>query len=409
MQKLSIALVLAILVAPVLADRYYVKTTNSVVRGMLGPVHKFSGSFSADLSDGQLRAMEIMGITTEKVPLYEITKKPGTVCGNGICEPSENVNKCPQDCGDDGGEEERTCYPTEQYPWGITKVKGGTGGEGIIVAVLDTGVDQDHLDLEDSIVGCVSKATHYRPDRKSCDDANGHGTHVAGTVLANGGSDNQGIYGVAPDASLLAIKVCDRRGYCYGDDIAAGITYATNNGADIISMSIGGSSMSAEEQAAIDYAVDNGVLVIAAAGNSGYNYDTIEYPGAYYKVMAVAATDSDDRVADFSSRGINDGDYIITEREVEIAMPGVGVYSTYNNGCYATGSGTSMATPHASGLAAKLWSIGVGDEDGDGDSNDNDDIRTYIQELAKLNDIVNGYSAALGDDPASGFGLPIAP
>jgi len=130
---------------------------------------------------------------------------------------------------------------------------------------------------------------------------------------------------------------------------------------------------------------------MAAAGNDGPSDGSIDYPGANAKVMAVAAIDSSENVASWSSRGLNDGDFVIEEREVELAAPGVSVYSTFNNGCYGTMSGTSMATPHVSGLAAKLWQ-------GNAVS-----TRTHLQNLAKNHDLYT-----VGDDSATGFGLPIS-
>lgn len=278
----------------------------------------------------------------------------------------------------------QNCSPSTSFPWGVVRVGGGSGGEGIRIAVLDTGIDEDHPDLKDNIIDC--RDAQYASLRRRCKDGHGHGTHVSGTVAANGK-----IKGVSPEAKLMAIKVCSDRGWCYGDDVARGIQYAADNGASVINISLGGSSISQDEKEAIDYAVQKGVLVVAAAGNNGPDYNTINYPAAYFRVMAVAAIDSNNQVANFSSRGINDGDYTVEEREVEVAAPGVSVESTYNNGCYAFGSGTSMATPHVSGLAAKLWQ-------GSASS-----TRTHLQNLAKENDI-----DAPGDDPASGFGLPQA-
>ncbi|MDI6800665.1 MAG: S8 family serine peptidase [Thermodesulfovibrionales bacterium] len=173
--------------------------------------------------------------------------------------------------------------------------------------------------------------------------------------------------------------------------MAAGIYYAADNGANILSISIGADSPDSQVLAAIDYAADiKGALVVAAAGNDGPGTGSIDYPWAYVKVISVGALDINDVVPDWSSRGINDGDYAIEEREVEFATHGVSIESTYYNGCYAYMSGTSMATPHVSGLAAKLWQ---GNAAG---------TRSYLQSIAK--DI-----GEIGDDTATGFGLPIAP
>ena len=395
---------------------YYVESNDPGLKALLGVKHEFPGGvFSTELTQEQAQSLNARGIKTEPVQLYRITGKP--TCGDEVCQGNE-LKTCPEDCSAavcgngalETGEEceddhpcsegyecidckcvggtappEGVCYPSTQKPWGIVKVNGGSGGAGVTVAVLDTGVDQDHPDLVANIEYCATKVTHFKPDMKSCEDGNGHGTHVAGTVAANGK-----IMGVAPDADLVIVKVCDKRGWCYGDDMAAGIYYAADNGANIISMSIGGDSPDSRVLAAIDYAVDKGVLVVAAAGNDGPGDGSIDYPAAYVKVIAVGAIDSNEDVPSWSSRGINDGDYMIGEREVEFGAPGVSIESTYNDGCYDTISGTSMATPHVSGLAAKLWQGNA------------EDTRGYLQGIA--DDIWE-----TGDDTATGFGLLIAP
>jgi len=393
----------AILAAPKsskvnLPSAYYIHSENPTLMAFFGVNHRFAGVFSTELSLAQLNLVRKFGVKVEPVQIYQITAKPP--CNeNGICEPELGENPSCLDCKTGGEEptptptlEERSCSPVDQKPWGIVKVNGGSGGAGVMVAVLDTGVDQDHLDLITNIKDCTTKVTHFRPDARSCEDGHGHGTHVSGTVLANSGSDGLGIYGVAPEASLITVKVCDKRGYCYGDDMAAGIRYATDYGVNIISMSIGGDLPDSQVLDAIDYAVDKGILVVAAAGNDGPVDGSIDYPGAYVKVIAVGAIDSGGKVPNFSSRGINNGDYVIEEREVEFGVPGVYVESTLNNGCYAYMSGTSMATPHVSGLAAKLWQ---------GDANN---TRNYLQEIAKSYDLHTE-----GDDTATGFGLPVVP
>ena len=187
----------------------------------------------------------------------------------------------------------------------------------------------------------------------------------------------------------MAVKVCGNSG-CWSDDIARAIRYAADNGANIISMSLGGDSEGSLEKDAIAYAVSKGVLVVAAAGNDGPADGSIDYPGANADVVAVAALDSSRNVPDWSSRGVNDGDYVVEEREVELAAPGVSVQSTYKNGCYATMSGTSMATPHVSGLTAKLWQGSASA------------TRDYLHSLAQ-----DVHTA--GDDTATGWGLTVSP
>jgi len=370
------------------AHRYLVKSNNGMLKMMYGIQHNFDNGFTTDLTQGQLKVLEKLGVEVEEVELYQITGKP--TCNNdGICDSGENPSCV--DCKIGGEEpippEERPCYPSEQKPYGIVMVNGGSGGAGVNVTVLDTGVYTDHLDLDIKLC----KDTTKRGIKNGCSDGNGHGTHVAGTIAANGGNDGLGIFGVAPEANLWMIKVCGNGGSCWTDDIATGIRYVADNGANIISMSLGGDTESPLIKNAIDYATNKGVLVIAAAGNDGPAEGSIDYPGANVKVVAVGAIDANENVASWSSRGTNDGDYIIEEREVEFGAPGVNIESTWKDGCYNIISGTSMATPHVAGLVAKLWRGNAAD------------TRAYLQELARLHDL-----GITGDDTATGFGLPVA-
>lgn len=306
--------------------------------------------------------------------------------------------------------------PSDRTPWGMeaiyndSSIQSTSGGSGIKVAVLDTGVNINHTDLAGSAEQCKD-FTNRRTALVdgSCTDKNGHGTHVAGTVLAHGGT-GLGIYGVAPEADLWAYKVLNDQGSGYSDDIAGAIQHAADqavstNSKVVISMSLGSSSKSTLIADAVDYAYGKGVLVVAAAGNSGPNADTIGYPGALVNAVAVAALENVQengtyRVADFSSRGnpATDGDYVIQERDVEVSAPGRAIESTWFDGSYNTISGTSMATPHVSGLAAKIWAANP--------SMSHTQLRAELQNRAKANDILGGSGAAAGDDYASGFGFP---
>ena len=385
-------------------QRVYVLTDNPIVKTIIGARHEFPGAFSTEIGLVKLGILKTLGIKTESVQIYKITGKP--ICGNDIVEGGEKCGEpglpeCSEGeicenckCIEETVPPERSCYPSVQKPWGIVKVNGGSGGVEVKVAVLDTGVYKDHLDLKANIVDC--KDATKRGIKRGCNDNNGHGTHVSGTILANGGTDGKGILGVAPEAKLMAIKVCGSGGFCWGDDIAAGIRYAADNGANILSMSLGGDSPDPRILEAIDYAVNEEVLVVAAAGNDRKDgIGSIDYPAAYIKVVAVAAFDSLDNMASFSSLGVNDDDWEIEEREVEFAAPGVSIESTWKDGCYNTISGTSMSTPHISGIAARNW------------QNTASATRVYLQNLAKIyTENVKDYGQP-GDDIEAGFGLPI--
>ncbi|RME75970.1 MAG: peptidase S8 [Chloroflexi bacterium] len=221
-------------------------------------------------------------------------------------------------------------------------------GQGIIVAVVDTGIDQDHPDLADNI---ISGAT-FVSGTSSPEDDNGHGTHVAGIIA--GAGNNDGIIGVAPEASLMPIKVLDSSGSGTVYDVASGIVWAADSGANIINLSLGGVSYSSTLADAVDYAYGKGVLLIAAGGNCGdssyalngcYYQDQPQYPAALSNVMAVASTTSSNLQSSFS----NQGTYI------EISAPGSSIYSTYLYNGYTTLSGTSQAAPHVAGVAALIW------------------------------------------------------
>ena len=236
--------------------------------------------------------------------------------------------------------------PIEQVYWNMLNIKVPdawtiSNGSGVNVSVLDTGIS-DHDDL--NVVGGVGFANiNLAKFNTEWDDDNGHGTHVAGIIAA---LDNEiGVVGAAPNVSLYAVKVLNRGGRGFTSDIIAGIEWSVENDMDIVSMSLGGGGYSQPFQNAINVAHDNGVLIIASAGNGG-DGDILttetSYPAAYDNVTAVAATDSSNNVTEFS----NSGPY------VDIAAPGRNIRSTYNDGLYINMSGTSMSCPHVTGVAA---------------------------------------------------------
>jgi subtilisin len=243
----------------------------------------------------------------------------------------------------------------EDLPWGIDRVdaevahSNGDTGAGADIAIIDTGIDSDHPDLQANIITGQAFVS-CRGGKKKCsndwDDDNEHGTHCAG--IADAVDNSQGVVGVSTQARLHAVKVLNSRGSGSYSDIAAGIEYVANKGWDVGSMSLGGSSGSATLRDACQYATNNGVFLVAAAGNSGPCTDCVGYPAAYPEVMAVGSTNDSDGLSYFSSTG----------PEVEIAAPGSSIYSTVPGG-YDTLSGTSMACPHVAGAAGQLMANGA--------------------------------------------------
>lgn len=235
--------------------------------------------------------------------------------------------------------------PLAASQWGWRRLGGDRlsavgDGSGLVVAVLDTGVDADHPDLDGRVLSGWDSMVEGGDGRV---DPNGHGTHVAGILAAAAGND-VGIGGVAPGVSILPVRVLDETGNGDDDELALGIIWAVDHGADIMNLSIGGAVPSTLLEGAIDYALDAGVLVVVAAGNSGAMGNEPSYPAAYRQVLAVGSTDSSDRRSIFS----NTGGY------VDIAAPGSWIVSTWPGGRYQTSSGTSMAAPFVAGAAALL-------------------------------------------------------
>ncbi len=251
-------------------------------------------------------------------------------------------------------EDQRVEALQQTLPWGIDRIDAElvhpyNKGTGVKVAIIDTGIDYTHPDLDANYRGGYDFAN----DDADPKDDNGHGTHCAGIVAAE---DNlEGVIGVAPEADLYAVKVLNRFGSGLLSDVIAGIDWSVTNGMQVISMSLGTSVYSVSLEAACNSAYNAGLVLVAAAGNSGdgdpttYEYS---YPAAYASVIAVGATDITDTAPYWS----NSGPYL------ELAAPGVSIYSTlptyrvtltrtygYN---YGTLSGTSMACPHVTGTAA---------------------------------------------------------
>ena len=230
--------------------------------------------------------------------------------------------------------------PAETLPWGIDRIEaekvwGLTTGDPIKVAIVDTGIDLAHPDLKANIKGGYNAIY----PAKSANDDNGHGTHVAGIAAA---LDNEiGVIGVGPQIDLYAVKVLNRTGSGYLSDVIEGLDWTIQSDIQVINMSLGTSADVQSFHDAVIRVNQAGIIQVAAAGNSG---GAVNYPAAYSEVIAVSATDNTDTLASWSSRG----------PEVDLAAPGVNIYSTYKGSAYKTLSGTSMASPHVAGTAALL-------------------------------------------------------
>lgn len=261
--------------------------------------------------------------------------------------------------------------------WALTRIGAPaawdvvTSSSGVIIAVVDTGIDLTHPDLAGQIwtnpgetpangldddgngkVDDVHGWHFYQicsgGECLALEDANvqddhGHGTHVAGIAAAS--TDNGiGIAGVSWGATIMPIKVLDSTGEGWYDDIIRGILYAVHNGARIINLSVGGDEPFEPLREALSYASQQGALTLAAAGNEGKD---VLYPARYPEALAIAATDTADARASFSNWG----------EAISVAAPGVGIASTWSWHSYRTMSGTSMATPHVAGVAALIWTL----------------------------------------------------
>ncbi len=266
--------------------------------------------------------------------------------------------------------------PAWDFQWSLNKIntpdawKIITGTQELTLAILDSGIQLDHPDLSSKIWvnsgeipgnsldddgnGKVDDvhgwhfyhqwtgSVYIPAEDGSVQDDFGHGTHVAGIASAST-NNGIGIAGISWGARLMPVKVLDEYGNGWYSDIASGILYAADNGAQIINLSLGGEEDSQLLRDAVDYARARGCLVVASSGNSG---GPVFYPAAYEPVLAVAATNENDHHASFSSYG----------SQVDIAAPGTDIYSTWVRSSYFTLSGTSMAAPHVSGTAALVWS-----------------------------------------------------
>ncbi len=286
----------------------------------------------------------------------------------------------------------------DQYisAWGVSHIgaeavhTGTNKGLGIKIAVIDTGIDYNHDDLDDNFIDGINfvqtSAAPADPLTFFDDNTKSHGTHVSGIIAAE---DNLiGVVGVAPEASLYAVRVLDGGGFGLVSWIISGIEWAVDNGMDIANISIQGPHVQSL-QAACDAAYDSGLLLIAAGGNyvSGGG-GPVKYPAAYDSVLAVTATDALDARGYLSPDG----------SELELAAPGIDIYSTVTavNGSYGLLSGTSQAAPHVTGTAALFFSTSPVDVNGNGMIHD--EVRDMLN-ITALDLGVTGF------DDVFGYGL----
>lgn len=287
----------------------------------------------------------------------------------------------------------------QTIPWGIhstgsyiTYTQKGKGLNPIKVAVFDTGINK-HNDL--NIAGGVSYI-----DGTTFDDEKGHGTHVAGTIAA---IDNEyGVIGTNPSTELYAVKVADTNGKGYTSSVIQGLQWAIENNINIVNMSFVLSQNSEILHEAIKVAKENGIILIAAAGNTGSGVDMVQYPAKYPEVIAVGAVDPSHHRLDFSSTG----------PELNLVAPGFGIVSTTLNNEYGVSSGTSTATAHVSGSAALLWSYHpewTGQQviqallDSATHLGDTSEYGNGLINVAKAEGIISGSIAPLSEENLSGL------
>jgi thermitase len=244
--------------------------------------------------------------------------------------------------------------PMLSQQWGLTRIQAAQAWgiaapqRTVYLAIIDTGVDANHPDLSQR-VRRYSNGTVYgyntQLNNANTNDFHGHGTHCAGIAAAHTGN-GVGIAGVASTApvQVMPVKVLNDQGFGTMSDVARGIIWAADNGAHVLSLSLGGNAGTQQLADAVNYAWNRGCMVVAAAGNNGSNAPF--YPAYYENALAVAASDPNDRLTDFSQYGA----------WVDIAAPGSNILSTVPGNRYEAWSGTSMACPHVAGAAALIWS-----------------------------------------------------
>jgi subtilisin family serine protease len=326
-------------------------------------IRRKTGVQEADLRQAaKLFALSRATSTVEKVQVTPGQERAvaGQLVASGLVELAEpdyvrRVALAPDD----------PLYPDQ---WALPKVNAPaawqitTGRPGVTVAVIDTGFDLSHPDRPINLIAgptysSLAAQGHCAPEGvNGPQDDYGHGTHVTG-IIAAAANNGIGVVGLAPDLTVLVIKAGDCQGQLADSDVEQAIAVAESSGARVINLSFGGTDYSTSLEQSIEDAWNKGIVVVAAAGNQASS--TPYYPAAFPNVVAVAATDSNDNLASFSSFG----------PDITIAAPGVSVLNLvppdvavdgYSTSLYASLNGTSMATPHVAAVAGLILSVTCG-------------------------------------------------
>jgi subtilisin family serine protease len=301
------------------------------------------------------RHIPYLSLTADEATIDDVFANAGRFGATAQVYRERVYSVCPRPAEGNDGTHWNLDLVRAPAAWRVTR------GDGVTVAVIDTGADYRHREITSRF--SEEKGVDFTGGRDPFDD-NGHGTHVAGTVAGAN-------VGVAPGAHLLAVKVLDADGFGSETAVLRGIEWCIDRGVAVMNMSLGSSFASAAERDLIAVAASKGIAIACAAGNDGT--DTYDYPASYDGATSVAAVNRTKRHAPFSNR--ND--------RVDCCAPGVAVYSCVPGGTYDTLSGTSMASPHVAGAYALLAATPAGARE----------------------DVLRSSAEALGDPLAFGAGL----